>query len=167
MSPNDAPGLTRTGDLAFRNRQLPLPLEGAEAPDEERSGPEPQRASPRIPPTGLQRVQSVQKELRGKHEAKIALLAPRLSKLAFARGDYGVDSTDTRRLGVDAGIITGGEQGRALSWLAAVPPRAGLIAAGPRPEFNASGNKPMRYVHRTFALQEWIDRAEKKRRKAA
>lgn len=49
----DAPGLTRTGDLAFRNRQLPLPLEGTSGHSDPRSAPESREPSPRISPTGL------------------------------------------------------------------------------------------------------------------
>lgn len=85
-------------------------------------------------------------DLASRHAPKIALLAPRLRALAERRGEYGVDASDTRRLGMAAGVITGAETRRDLSWLAVVPRRAGLVSRGVRPTYNASGNRHTVYV---------------------
>lgn len=97
------------------------------------------------------RVADALAHVDGKHARKIAELAPKLRDLAQRKGTYGVDARDTRRLAIVAGYCTGQEEGRALSWFAAVPRRAGLVSAGLRTEANGSGNKPTKYLHPDFA----------------
>ncbi len=104
--------------------------------------------------SGLPRVREAHERMRSAHAAKIDLLAPRLRDLALARGAYGVDAGDTRRLGVTAGVITGGEQKRELSWLAVVPRRAGLVSAGLRAEWNEAGNRHTKYLHPACVIRE-------------
>ena len=116
----------------------------------------------------VERVTQAHAELRKKHEAKISHLAPQLKDLAFRRGDYGVDASDTRSLALKAGLVTGSEKElRALSWFACVPRRAGLIAAGPRTEWNPQGNRHTRYLQPTFCTAEQLERASRKRTRRA
>jgi hypothetical protein len=81
----------------------------------------------------------------------IATVAPRLRALADRKGAFGVTAFDTRRLAIAAGRCTGAEKDqRALSWLAAVPKAAGLVATG-RTRTNGQRNAQQVYVSPEFA----------------
>lgn len=86
-------------------------------------------------------------ERRAFTQRAVRELSPSLRQLAAHRREYGVDCRDTRRLALAAGLVTGGESGRSLSWLAAVPRAAGLVAHGVRDDYTPSGNRPTVYVH--------------------
>jgi hypothetical protein len=86
-----------------------------------------------------------------KHEREIATVAPLLRGLAKERGSRGVNCTDTRKLAIAAGCCTGTEGGRALSWFANVPRRAGLVSAGLDDAWTGTGNRPTKYLHPDFA----------------
>lgn len=76
----------------------------------------------------------------------VTKLAPRLRALAERKGTFGVTAFDTRRLAIEAGLCTGAEQDqRALSWFAAVPKAAGLVATG-RTRTNGQRNAQQVYV---------------------
>lgn len=81
-------------------------------------------------------------------------IAPELRTLARMRGRRGVTCIDTREIARKAGVITGEEAGRSLSWFSLVPVRAGLVSAGPDDEWTGTGNRPTRYLHPDFAWKE-------------
>lgn len=81
----------------------------------------------------------------------IELLAPRLRALADKHGAFGVTASDTRRLAIAAGMCTGAEKDqRALSWFAAVPKAAGLVATA-RTRTNGQRNAQRVHVSPEFA----------------
>lgn len=88
-------------------------------------------------------------ERRAWVRAAVARIAPDLAALALRKGRYGIDARDTRQLAVAHGLVTGGESGRSLSWLSAVPRAAGLIPNGLRDDYH-NGNRPMSYILSTF-----------------
>lgn len=65
-----------------------------------------------------------------RHAAEIARLVPLAKKLAWASGSEGCTVADLREAAVLAGILTGRERGRELSYLGKVFLAAGLEATG-------------------------------------
>lgn len=67
-------------------------------------------------------------ETAQKHAAQIRALVPLAKKLAWAAGSDGCTVADLRHAAALAGILTGRERGRELSYLGAVMKAAGLHA---------------------------------------
>jgi len=84
---------------------------------------------------------------KAKNAAAIAALVPIAQRLADSSA-AGITVTNLRRAGIKAGILTGFEKGKALSYLGAVMKAAGLRPAGHRrSDLNAShGNLQVVWV---------------------
>jgi hypothetical protein len=65
-----------------------------------------------------------------RHAAEIRRLIPLAKKLAWAAGSEGITVADLRETAVQAGVLTGRESGRTLSYLGAVCSAAGLVRTG-------------------------------------
>jgi hypothetical protein len=63
-----------------------------------------------------------------RHAAEIRRLIPLAKKLAWAAGSEGITVADLRETAVQAGLLTGRESGRTLSYLGAVCSAAGLVS---------------------------------------
>lgn len=63
-----------------------------------------------------------------RHAGEIARLVPLAKKLAWAAGSEGCTVADLRHAATLAGLLTGRERGRELSFLGAVMKAAGLTA---------------------------------------
>lgn len=81
-----------------------------------------------------------------RHAREIAQLVPLAKKLAMACGSEGVIISDLRDAAVLAGLLTGHERGKQLSFLGAVMRAAGLMATNEfrRSKILASHGNPHR-----------------------
>jgi hypothetical protein len=104
-------------------------------------------------------MNTLQFEFQPDTERFIKVLAPLLRELALNRKDYGVTAFDTRQLALKHGFATGGERGRELSWLAAVPRAAGLIKTAQR-RAGTHRNAHAVYLHPDIMLTPFERRAE-------
>jgi len=78
-------------------------------------------------------------------------LVPLAKELAYRAGADGITVENVRRKAVDRGLLTGQEQGRALSYLGGLMRRAGLVSTG---QYRRSG------IGRSHGNlnQVWVDR---------
>lgn len=86
-------------------------------------------------------------------ERDIARCAAIARELAWKEGAKGITMHDVREAAVTAGVITGKEQGRRLSFLGRVPAAAKLVATGER------RYSPTRNPNMVFVLPEFAERS--------
>jgi hypothetical protein len=80
---------------------------------------------------GFAKAEAQQRAI-GNHEASLERLVPLAKELAERAGAHGVTVGDIRLRAQREGLLPQAPEGRALSYLAGLPRRAGLIATGRR-----------------------------------
>lgn len=83
-------------------------------------------------------------ETRKRDIERAAVVALEMSHVFKSRG-FTVQAIRAECL--KRGIITGGEQGRALSWFGVVPRKAGLVRKKSEREYNDQGNDHVVWIH--------------------
>lgn len=86
------------------------------------------------------------------HEPDIQRLIPLAQEVARRAGVHGVTVGDIRLVAQRQGLLTQANVGRGLSWLTALPKRAGLVATGHR---RLSPLPKSRNDHMVYTLPEF------------